>query len=111
MGLPSRMVSSLHVPPLFWQGQVKARLESGQFEVDCGERCWIVPQAVSCLVQPQVGDKVWVGGADGEQAYVFAVLERPQAATGSAQPRQAARVTTTSTAGPRRLLHRPRQLE
>src|SRR5690606_40069088 len=78
MGLPSRMVSSLHVPPLFWQGQVKARLESGQLEVDCGERCWIVPQAVSCLVQPQVGYKVWVGGADGEQAYVFAVLERPQ---------------------------------
>ncbi|MFA1604534.1 DUF3540 domain-containing protein [Alcaligenes faecalis] len=78
MGLPSRMVSSLRVPPLFWQGQVKARLESGQLEVDCGERCWIVPQAVSCLVQPQVGDKVWVGGADGEQAYVFAVLERPQ---------------------------------
>ncbi|HRL20522.1 MAG TPA: DUF3540 domain-containing protein [Alcaligenes sp.] len=78
MGLPVRMVSGLHVPPLFWQGRVKARLESGQFEVDCGERAWVVPVAVSCLVQPQAGDKVWVGGADGEQAYVFAVLERPQ---------------------------------
>lgn len=78
MALPSRMVPSLHVPPLFWQGRVKFSLGAGRFEVDCGERSWVVPVAVSCLVQPQAGDKVWVGGAEGEQAYVFAVLERPQ---------------------------------
>ncbi len=48
----------------------------GGFWLDDGREGLVARRAASCLLQPGVGDRVWVVGEAGREHYVIAVLER-----------------------------------
>ncbi|PRQ10251.1 DUF3540 domain-containing protein [Enhygromyxa salina] len=68
---------SPHVAPRQGGATILARADEG-FTLDDGERRFSARRAVSCLVEPELGDRVWFAdeGLPGEHAYVLAVLER-----------------------------------
>ena len=68
-------------PQLAYQevGRV-VRVADGAFAVDCGGERHEARRAVSCLVQPEVGDDVLVSLVPGGWRYILAVLERREAA-------------------------------
>ena len=46
------------------------------FTVNCDGVNWVCPQALSCLVEPQVGDEVIISGPDHDRVYLIAVVSR-----------------------------------
>ncbi|AGK50115.1 MULTISPECIES: DUF3540 domain-containing protein [Burkholderia] len=60
-------------------GTVVGALPDGVYVVACGGAKMRCRRAFSCLVEPRIGDRVVVSGADSRCVYVTAILERPNA--------------------------------
>ncbi|MEJ7729872.1 MAG: DUF3540 domain-containing protein [Polyangiaceae bacterium] len=76
------MTSPAHerAPSRLTRGRV-LMLESLRAVVDDGARRFVAQRAASCLVTPEPGDLVLCDTADGEPAYLLAVLERGDSPT------------------------------
>jgi len=46
------------------------------FTVNCDGVDWVCQQALSCLIEPQVGDQVIISGPDHDRVYLIAVVSR-----------------------------------
>lgn len=60
-------------------GSVVGALPDGVYVVECGGAKLRCRRAFSCLVEPRIGDRVVVCGADSRCVYVIAILARPNA--------------------------------
>lgn len=76
MGLPLRVMPIPYDESVQLLGLLQERVDSGLYRVDCDGQSWLVPRALSCLLQPEVGDRVLLSGVDAQNTYLIAVLER-----------------------------------
>ncbi len=56
------------------------KIDADLVTVDCDGTLWSCPQALSCLIEPQIGDEVIISGPDRTRVYLIAVIARPDAA-------------------------------
>ncbi|WP_161495215.1 DUF3540 domain-containing protein [Advenella sp. S44] len=52
------------------------QINGALFTVNCDGADWICPQALSCLIEPQVGDQVIISGPDRYRVYLIAIISR-----------------------------------
>lgn len=67
------------VMPLQSAGELVNVLPDGSFVVEVDQRGLHCRKAVSCLLMPEIGDRVLVVNSDENQLWILAVLERQQA--------------------------------
>lgn len=53
-------------------------IDNGMFTVQCDGADWRCARALSCLVEPQIGDEVLVSGPDRHRVFLLAIIARPE---------------------------------
>lgn len=60
-------------------GTIRSRLRDDRLLVSCGDARLTCRRAHSCLLEPEIGDRVLISCVDPQHPYVLAILERPYA--------------------------------
>jgi hypothetical protein len=80
-GAPAALAGALELPlGVTFAAEVAGPADGGGWTVRAGGRAWPATPALSCLVEPEAGDRVLcctLDGADGASCHVLAVLARP----------------------------------
>src|SRR5690606_23334276 len=66
---------TLNYDPVQLVGTVQL-VNGALFTVNCDGVDWVCQQALSCLIEPQVGDQVIISGPDHDRVYLIAVVSR-----------------------------------
>lgn len=75
---------ALTYDPVQLTGTVK-QIDANLITVNCDGADWQCPQALSCLIEPQIGDEVLISGPDRNRVYLIAVISRSSHAAVSLQ--------------------------
>lgn len=73
--MPATLKQTLSYDPVQLIGTVRF-INGERFTVNCDGADWVCPQALSCLVAPQVGDQVIISGPDRDRVYLIAIISR-----------------------------------
>jgi len=66
--------------PIQLVGQVLS-IDNGICTVQCDGANWHCARALSCLVEPQIGDEVLISGPDRDRVFLLAIIARPENTT------------------------------
>ncbi len=73
--LAMQQKQTLNYDPVQLIGTIR-QVNDGLFTVNCDGADWTCSQALSCLIEPQIGDEVIISGPDHDRVYLIAVISR-----------------------------------